>query len=294
MAQGTPEILRDLAHRHLSSDDAERWLGLLRPAARLLPARPGDPVAARLGGIPELPAGWAWPVWEGHGPLSFIASADCSALPREALDVDVPKDGTLLFFYFDGQLDDGSAVVLPEYPDTRPGSRLLYVPAGEPVLPRGTPEGLDPYPVVDLAARPTMTSAEPWHPDLRDAFSPGSPAWQRYDHPVCGEDFDEALWDTEEDEGPAHRIGGHPHSIQNPVELEAAATALGGGDAGAVDRRDPRLTAESADWVLLAQFDSDDDADMMWGDAGLLYWLIHRDDLAARRFDKAVFTWQCG
>ncbi|MGG7575788.1 DUF1963 domain-containing protein [Streptomyces sirii] len=46
--------------------------------------------------------------------------------------------------------------------------------------------------------------------------------------------------------------------------------------------------------MLLAQFDSDDDADMMWGDCGALYWLIRPEDLADRRFDRAMFTWQCG
>ncbi|MGI5338444.1 DUF1963 domain-containing protein [Streptomyces sp. CA-181903] len=30
------------------------------------------------------------------------------------------------------------------------------------------------------------------------------------------------------------------------------------------------------------------------GDAGTLYWLIRRRDLAERRFERAVLTWQCG
>lgn len=33
--------------------------------------------------------------------------------------------------------------------------------------------------------------------------------------------------------------------------------------------------------------------DMMWGDAVALYWLIRPKDLAKRRFDGAMFTWQC-
>lgn len=56
---------------------------------------------------------------------------------------------------------------------------------------------------------------------------------------------------------------------------------------------DPRLEEEAGRWVLLAQFDSDEDADMMWGDSGALYWLIRPDDLAAGRFEKALFAWQC-
>jgi uncharacterized protein YwqG len=33
---------------------------------------------------------------------------------------------------------------------------------------------------------------------------------------------------------------------------------------------------------------------MDWGDAGSLYWMIRPEDLTARRFDAAGFTWQCG
>ncbi|MFJ8668222.1 DUF1963 domain-containing protein [Streptomyces sp. NPDC093600] len=57
-----------------------------------------------------MPASAEWPVWEGHGPLSFVASIDCARLPTAALDIDLPEAGALLFFYFDGQLDDGEAV----------------------------------------------------------------------------------------------------------------------------------------------------------------------------------------
>lgn len=49
------------------------------------------------------------------------------------------------------------------------------------------------------------------------------------------------------------------------------------------------------DWVLLLQLDpiSDGDFDLMYGDCGSLYVYIRREDLAARRFDKTVFSWQC-
>ncbi|MEU0834784.1 DUF1963 domain-containing protein [Streptomyces sp. NPDC005969] len=77
--------------------------------------------------------------------------------------------------------------------------------------------------------------------------------------------------------------------MQNPVEIEIAEAVLD----GEVPWDDPRLSKEAAAWVLLAQFDSDDAADMMWGDAGALYWMIRPEDLAARRFDRTMFTWQC-
>lgn len=204
-----------------------------------------------------------------------------------AVDIDLPEAGTLLFFYFDGQLDDGEALVLAEDRESWAGARVLYVAAGEEVEERATPDEVESYPVVPLAARLEMTAAEPWHPRIRNAFAAGAPLGNRYDHPVCSQEFLEALWEFDDEVG--HQIGGHAHSVQNPVEIEIAEAVLG----GKVPWNDPRLSEEAGNWVLLAQFDSEDAADMMWGDAGALYWLIRPEDLAARRFDRAMFTWQC-
>ncbi|MFF4353251.1 YwqG family protein [Streptomyces sp. NPDC001530] len=292
MTHGSLDALRDLAVRHLPPDDAERWLNLLRPGVRLEATAHGSAAAAhdvvgQLGGLPKLPADVHWPVWAAHGPLSFIAAIDCAALPADALDIDLPADGTLLFFYFDGQLDDGEALVLAEDRDSWAGARVLHIPAGETVMEHTAPGGLQPYPVVPLTARVEMTAAEPWHPRIREAFAPGAPLGQRYNHPVCAQEFLNALWDFGDAIG--HQIGGHARSVQNPVEIETAEASLD----GEVSWEDPRLSEEAGNWVLLAQFDSEDAADMMWGDSGALYWLIRPRDLAERRFDRALFTWQC-
>ncbi|WP_329026194.1 YwqG family protein [Streptomyces sp. NBC_01423] len=288
MTHGSREAFRSLAQQHLSPEDAEKWLGLLRPGTRLEVATDTDDVVARLGGLPALPAGAEWPVWEGYGPLSFVASIDCARLSTAALDIDLPEAGTLLFFYFDGQLDDGEALVLAEDRESWAGARVLYVAAEEQVADRGTPEGLKPYPVVPLTARVEMTVTEPWHPSVRAAFAPGAPLGNRYDHPVCSQEFIDGLWEFDGEVG--HQIGGHAHSVQNPVEIEIAEAVLD----GEVPWDDPRLSEEAGNWLLLAQFDSEDAADMMWGDAGALYWLIRPEDLAERRFERAMFTWQCG
>lgn len=46
--------------------------------------------------------------------------------------------------------------------------------------------------------------------------------------------------------------------------------------------------------MLLLQLDSDQDANLMWGDAGLLYFWIRTEDLVAGRFDRVWMTLQCG
>ncbi|GAA2329297.1 YwqG family protein [Streptomyces caniferus] len=282
MSRSTADVLHTLAREHLPHEIAERWTGLLRPGLRLAKATDADLVAGRLGGLPELPEPEEWPVWEGRGPLSFVASVDCAALPSDALDIALPTEGTLNFFYFDGQLDDGCAVVAPDEPDSWAGARVSYVPAGVPVARRAAPEGIRPYPEVSLTSRVETTAPHPRHPVVQREFAPMSA-----DHPVGGDGFEDALWDHSE--GTEHRIGGHAHPVQGEVETEVARGAL-----GSPSWDDPRIEEEALGWVLLAQFDSDDDADMMWGDCGVLYWLIRPQDLAERRFDRAMFTWQCG
>lgn len=282
MTSSAPDVLRTLARDHLPEAIAERWTRLLRPSFRLEKATGHAPVAGRLGGAPELPEDWAWPVWEDHGPLAFVASLDCAALPAGALDIALPADGTLSFFYFDGQLDDGCAVVHPGEPASWAGARVLYVPAGTPVAERPAPEGIRPCPEVPLTARAETTAPYPWHPVVYREFAPMGD-----DHPVWGEDFRAALW--EHARGTEHRIGGHATPVQDEVETEVAHGVLGG-----PPWDDPRIREEALHWVLLAQVDTDDDAGMMWGDCGALYWLIRPEDLAARRFDRAMFTWQCG
>ncbi|MCF3102216.1 DUF1963 domain-containing protein [Streptomyces roseoverticillatus] len=286
MTLSPTDALHTLAREHLPAEIAERWIGLMRPGLRLEKATStgtgGEPVVVgRLGGMPELPEKEAWPVWEAHGPLSFIASVDCAALPSAALDITLPPDGTLAFFYYDGQVDDGCAMVSPDEPETWAGARVLYVPAGAPVTRRTAPEGIEPYPEVKLTARVETTAPYLWHPAVYREFAP-----MPDDHPLWDEEFKEALWELSA--GTEHRIGGHANPVQDEVESEVARGALGN-----PAWTDPRIKEEALRWVLLAQFDTDDDADMMWGDGGALYWLIRPEDLAARRFDRAMFTWQC-
>jgi len=273
MTQSPADALHTLAREHLPEHLAERWTGLLRPGLRLEKAAGTGPAVGRLGGLPELPEAEEWPVWEGHGPLSFVASFDCARLPSAALDIALPADGTLAFFYFDGQVDGGWAVVTPDEPGTWAGARVLYVPAGVAVAERAAPEGLRPYTEVALTASPEATAPCLWHPAVQREFAPMP-------------DFQQAVSDHAG--GTEHRIGGHADPVQNDVETEVARGAL-----GSPPWTDPRIKDEALRWVLLAQIDTDDDADMMWGDCGALYWLIRPEDLAERRFDRAMFTWQC-
>ncbi len=215
--------LAAIAHRHLPADIAARWITLLRPAIRLR----SDGAAGRLevghsGGEPVLPAGEPWPVWPGHGPLTLVASIDCARLPVVA-GLPLPAGGRLLFFYFDGQYDNGEALVYCMDPQSQAGARVVFVPAELPSEPAVAPAGIEPYPRWPLYADVVDTAPDYDSLAVRKAF-PES-ANTDGDHPVCGDDFVDGL------DLPYHfgdQLGGHPLSIQGPVEFEVAQAALGG------------------------------------------------------------------
>ena len=59
------------------------------------------------------------------------------------------------------------------------------------------------------------------------------------------------------------------------------------------DPRVERLSKTSAQWSLLLQVDSDDDAGMMWGDVGRLYFWIRKSDLEDANFSDVWMILQC-
>ncbi|WP_406086762.1 DUF1963 domain-containing protein [Kitasatospora purpeofusca] len=109
-----------------------------RVGAAALPGADAVPVG-RLGGLPALPAGTAWPEAGGR-PMQLLAQLDCAALATAfrstgpgAESWPLPAEGLLLFFH-DEWLSDF----------TGRGCRVLHVPAGAPprpapVVERGAP-----------------------------------------------------------------------------------------------------------------------------------------------------------
>jgi len=199
-------------------------------------------------------------------------------------DAGFPEDGWLSFFYFDGSADGGTEVVGSLFAGTGNGARVCYSAPGHVEL-TSPPQEVQPYPKVGVTARPVLTWATWEHPRLHEDGRP-APGWDQ-----IWAELDQLR--LEQDGSPAHQVGGNPDPVQGPVELEVAYGQLSSGGQDKIAWTDPAVRSAADDWILLAQIDTDSQAGFLWGDCGVLYYLIRPADLAARRFDRTAFTWQC-
>lgn len=107
--------------------------------------------------------------------------------------------------------------------------------------------------------------------------------------------FDEAL--AEIDLGPhLHRLLGHPDLIQNDLHLDCqlASHGLNCSDGSAYDAPERAIYEPGArNWQLLLQIDSDENAGMLWGDCGMLYFMIPTDELERQNFSAVWMIFQC-
>jgi uncharacterized protein YwqG len=233
----------------------------------------------KIGGGPDLPGGVPWPEWVPHEgehagelrPLAFICQVNLAELASAAPMPELPEHGVLSFF-----ADPEEAAGL--YPEEQYASRVLWFE--EAGLERHAPpagvEGFTPGRVV-LRAMPSVPPID----DVPD---------EEYDA------FDEIVEELLRSRGglAGHQLLGHADHIQHPVEEEAVQGVRGCYSASGFDHAKwERVKHEVGDWRPLLQIGSDDELDLMWGDAGCLYWVIRRDALAERRFDQTWFVFQC-
>jgi uncharacterized protein YwqG len=263
---------------------AERILPLARPAVRLVTTKARDeklPVGtSKVGGFPDLRRDGDWPTWSEQR-LGFLAQVNVADLRAFGFCDVLPEQGLLQFFYDRDQQTWGFD------PKDR-GSWCVRFESSVDGLARSVGDKLYPTCRVDLHETVAM------------------PTWDSFDFEQLGLSSDDreayfrALDDVESaepDATPLHQILGNPSPIQGDMQLECQLVSNGiycGGSAGYADPRAQQLAPGAADWRLLFQLDSDGAADMMWGDAGRLYFWITREALKQRRFDETWMILQCG
>ena len=247
---------------------------LAAPAVHLLPA--ASDTACYLGGEPALPAGVSWPTRNGRR-LPFLACIDLPSV-AEAVPIDwLPRAGRLLFFYDVEEQAWGF--------DPKDRGAWAVIHAQDTAAPAGTPSpGALPRQFVSPRRIASLPSYE--RPEFEALGLP--------------EDQSEALMElgiAVYGDAPKHQIGGYPHPIQgDAMELECQIVSHGiyAGEPSAYQDPQARALEDGAkDWRLLLQVDSDDAINVMWGDAGIVYFWVREQDARAGRFENVWLVLQC-
>ena len=238
---------------------------------------------SKIGGVPHLPANYKWDRFNDK-PLAFLAQINLEQTAEYDKQGLLPKTGMLYFFH------EGGDEVWGFDPKDKGGFRTVYYD--------GDTSELNAVPLPDeledcLKFKPCRLqfSCEKSYPsnlyELSHVF---------FDSDESGDNDDFYYIAAEYSSGVIHKLFGYPYLLQNDIFLECqlASSGLYRGNAGGYsDPRAEGLRQGAADWMLLFQIDSDDNADMMWGDAGRMYFAIKKQDLLNRNFDAVWSVFQC-
>ena len=251
--------------------ELEKIAALVRPSKRGV-AMMTAAVRSRLGGIPILPPGTAWPM-HGTVPLSFIAEIDLGEVELRALSTGLPARGRLLFFVDDEGFFKGptEAVVC----------RVFFCDSPDGVEPP-VPEGATTFHPVPLTFVDEETLPFGRTALAREAAGAGrKPYWELWENW-------QAARTPEFRDGRVHRLLGHADAISGDMSRRLVYGRAGKN----VDEPTPELDAAAARLRLLLQVDSESSADMMWGDLGRIFFLIDEDDLATGNFNRVSVVLQ--
>jgi len=278
---GKPRKLGNEAAPGLNRGDRSKIDTLTRPALHLVQA--GNETFSRLGGLPVVPADFVWPQWKEQ-PLAFLGQLSMAELaPSFPPDLLLARTGYLYFFYDQRQSTWGFD------PEDRGSWRVIYV-EGDPrdFVSAAKPVGLseEVSPQKHLAGIPIRTF----------------PGW--FDDSIGALKLNESLMDGYFEMAsaayggkPMHQMGGVAQAVQsNDMDLQCQLVSHGiycGDPSGYNDPRVAGLEAGASDWHLLLQIDSDEEAGMMWGDVGILFFWIKKEDLRNRNFDAVWMVLQC-
>jgi len=241
--------------------------------------------SSKLGGKPDLPDGVEWPSWQGHA-LGFLGQLNLAEISGFACCNLLPKSGLLYFFYdpdqgtwgFDPE-DKGSWKVISSSGPVDQLARRNH-PEEIPDYARFRPCAVKFFEALSMPGAESLPIAE-----LELSEREKEKYWDFL------EEFRNQHWAEE-----GHQILGRPDEIQGDMQLECQLVSNGlycGDESGYRSPRREQLDPGAAAWKLLLQMDSDENAAMMWGDLGSLYFWIHEKDLQTGNFDNAWMILQC-
>ena len=263
-------LIRQHAPARLQDAVIERLLSAIALAATRADDADIAIGASKFGGAPDVAAGFAWPMWNER-PLSFVAQINLEEIAPFDIENKLPSSGLLSFFY---DMNEDSDWPFGELGDEG-GWRVFRFE-----------EDLTRAEVPEEAQISHGLNTATIVPHLFCA-APTSLYWMDGDETEIENKTELDLKELREcraflESLPTQKQSltmlGHPVEIQHDARSETVwMTKRGNPD----------------DWIVLLQMDMNDELDWMWGDAGAMFYLMHRDDLKVHDWDKCWLNAQC-
>lgn len=182
-------------------DSLQAFEDMSIPALRLL--RSSKPSSSHLGGVPELPETFQWPVFE-ETPLAFLACLDLAHLPDHSGLEWLPRLGRLLFFY------DTTRNPWGFDPQEKMQWRVMLAPAPLATDIPVHPSHMRPYARQDVEFQETISCPSPMRDCMKslDLSPEDHKKLSNHYRAACGSD-------------PLHQVGGYPVPISED-DMEVA------------------------------------------------------------------------
>ena len=260
------------------------------------PAQEKLPVgASKFYGTPDLPADFDWPYYKGtdfedvtkNRPLAFLAQINLGEAAQYDRTGLLPKTGVLSFFYETMSMEWGFE------PGHKGYARVYYFKETEQLVSTAIPAETKEWSVGEQA----LTFADAV--SLLSSFAYSRRSGKEVDWDTYNELRAEFGYDAVAHEDNPMKMLGYADEIQNEMEPECELYSRGiDGDVQEElsEEEEAELVRNAADrWVLLFQMGTveDDETELMYGDCGLIYFWIRKEDLAARNFDNVRLILQC-
>lgn len=255
-----------LAHR---TDDVRRCA---RVSLRL--TRDAGTSLSRVGGVPDVPPGFAWPSWQGRD-LAFLAQVDLAAVAAIEPDTVLPPRGLMLFFYDLAKRPSGLS-------PAHGGSCRVLVVDGELAAAEARAPALRATPL-ELSRELMLPGAWSFQAEELDLTWEEREAWDELRERLArGQGVE--LEETSIGRSALHRLLGYHEEVGREIEVDCALAAAGfdADDVEVYGEHRPALEADARRWRLLLQVSADESDPFE-----RLYVWIRDDDLSAVTFDDA-------
>lgn len=251
--------------------------------------------SCKIGGKPFLPTDFTWPTFTSKEdnetrPLSFFCQLNLLELVPFDKEKVLPDKGILSFFY------ECESFCCGFDPEDRGAIRVFYFEDLTDFVSFNIPDELsEEYIIPEIGVRLETVKSYPLNDEFK-IYTGMECEWEVYENVLA------EIGVNTDDNINRHKILGYADNIQNEILTECERTKRGlyCGDPESYENTPEDVAADindkAKDWVLLLQLSTieKDDFEWMFGDCGLLYYYIRKDDLAEKNFENMWFSLQCG